>query len=224
MANVVLVVAGGNPPEPEVVASLPRVAAVICADKGIEHALANGWHIDACVGDFDSVSPEVLAEVEASDTEVYRFPFDKDKTDLALALELACEQSCETVVVIGIGGGRLDHLFANLNLLGNPEFSGVEIVALVGSAKVSIIHDSKTLVGTPGEVLSLFALNGDAAGVTTTGLRYVLDRARLRAGSSLGVSNELTEKSASVEVDEGVLMVIQPNHLGKPAEGRTADG
>ncbi len=222
MANVVLVVAGGDPPEPEVLAALPEVDAVICADKGIEYALTNGWAIDTCVGDFDSVPLEVLTQVESTGVEILRFPTNKDQTDLALALDLACERAISKVIVVGVGGGRLDHLLGNITLLADPAFAEIDLTALVGTAKISVVHRSKTVNGSPGELVSLFAMNGDATGVTTEGMKYVLNDGTLHSGSSLGVSNEFTGNSAVVRVARGVVIVIQPDHL-RPAEGHSSN-
>jgi thiamine pyrophosphokinase len=50
--------------------------------------------------------------------------------------------------------------------------------------------------------------------VTTTGLRFPLRDETLPAGSSRGVSNELTTTSASVALVAGTLLIVQPELLG----------
>ena len=56
--------------------------------------------------------------------------------------------------------------------------------------------------------MTLIAVGGAAAGVTTSGLRWALDGALLEPGSTLGVSNEVTASPISISVTSGVLLVI----------------
>ena len=63
--------------------------------------------------------------------------------------------------------------------------------------------------GRPGEHLSLFSTSGPAEGVTTTGLRWVLENATLEPGTSLGISNELVANVATIQATAGVLAVIK---------------
>ena len=57
--------------------------------------------------------------------------------------------------------------------------------------------------------VTLLAMHGPADGVTTDGLAFALEDARLEAGSSRGVSNRCTG-AASVSVRRGALVAIQP--------------
>jgi thiamine pyrophosphokinase len=55
--ELVVVVAGGDPPAPAAALAVPLGARVVAADKGLEHALALGLEVNVAVGDFDSASP-----------------------------------------------------------------------------------------------------------------------------------------------------------------------
>ena len=137
----VVVVAGGDPPTPEEIARLPADPVVVAADAGLDHAHAAGLTVAVAVGDMDSVSPEALAAAEQSGTRIERHPADKDQTDLELALELAARLA-DRVIVIGAGGGRLDHLIGNLaRALALPaNGSGVDIEAWLGDARAVVVH------------------------------------------------------------------------------------
>jgi len=65
-----------------------------------------------------------------------------------------------------------------------------------------------TLQGSPGDLVSLLPIGGDASGVTTTGLAWALQNDRLRFGFSRGVSNEMTAREAQIEVAQGLLLVV----------------
>jgi thiamine pyrophosphokinase len=211
---VALVFAGGDPVDGDVAARLPHSGAtVVAADSGVELALALGRRVDLVIGDFDSADPGAVEAAAAAGAEVRRYPADKDQSDLELALHAVRSGSAKRVIVVGGYGGRLDHLLANALLLASPAFADLDIEALVGNARISVIHHSAVLSGSPGELVSLLAVGGPARGVRTTGLRFPLDGDDLLPGSTRGVSNEFSEPVATVSIDHGALLAVQP-HIG----------
>jgi thiamine pyrophosphokinase len=138
---------------------------------------------------------------------------EKDATDLELALEAARARGALRVTVVGGGGGRLDHLLANVLLLAAPRFGDLEIDALLPPARIAVVRSHNSLFGRPGELCTLLPAGGPADGVTTTGLRYPLRDERLPAGTTRGVSNLFVETTATVSVRSGVLLAIQPEAL-----------
>lgn len=211
MSNgVVVVVAGGNPPDPDTLLQVPLGVPVIAADKGLEHAISLGLEVTVAVGDFDSASPDAVARAEVGGTTVERHPAEKDATDLELALDRALSMSPVRIVLLGGDGGRLDHLFSTLLLLGSSRYAEVEIEAFLGPARVYVVRKQRAIEGEPGDLVSLLALHGQAEGVRTEGLAYPLDGATLEAGSTLGMSNVLVGKRASVSLGSGVLLVVCP--------------
>ena len=205
-----LVLAGGDRPDP---ATLPDTegAVVVAADSGIHHALALHLSVDVVVGDLDSASSDVIAASALAGVEVEKHPVSKDQTDLELALLHALSRGVTEVIVTGIGGGaRLDHLVANLLVLGSPQFVHLDIEARVGEAILRVVRDRSVFTGMPGSLLTLLALGGPAFGVVTCGLRYSLQGETLDTGSTRGMSNELLGEEASVTVESGVLLAIQP--------------
>ena len=208
----VVVLAGGDPVQLPLPRPLPHpIDLVVAADGGYDTATTLDVPVDVLVGDLDSVSAEGLAAARAAGTRIERHPVDKDRTDLALALDAVTADGPAEVVLIGGHGGRLDHLLANVALLAAPAYGALRITAMLGAAVVTVLRDRRaTLHGRPGELVSLLAMHGPAHGVTTTGLRFPLTAATLPVGSSLGVSNEFTGSDASVAVTDGVLLVVQP--------------
>jgi thiamine pyrophosphokinase len=208
----VVVLAGGDPVDPRTVARIPRDALVIAADAGLHATEALRIDADVVVGDLDSVDARSLDDAIRKGAQVERYPVDKDRTDLAIALDLATRRGAERITVVGGYGGRLDHLAANLALLASPDYTAT-IVALMGPATVTVVRDSSELSGRPGELVSLLPAHGPALGVSTAGLRFPLEDEDLSAGSSRGVSNELVSPRAHVQVREGCLLAIQPGEL-----------
>jgi thiamine pyrophosphokinase len=185
-------------------------AFVVAADRGADGALARGLHVDLAIGDFDSISTAALEELERAGTRIERHARAKASTDLELALDAACAVSPRRIIVVGSAVGRLDHLLSSLDLLASARYSAVELDAVLGGARVHVIHSSRALVGIPGELVSLHALHGTARRVFTEGLVYPLAGANLEPGSSRGISNVFAAPEARVSVGQGVLLAIRP--------------
>jgi thiamine pyrophosphokinase len=213
--EVVVVVAGGNPPDPDGLRQVPLGVPVIAADKGLQHAISLGLEVTVAVGDFDSASPDVVARAEAGATTVERHPAEKDATDLELALDRALSMSPERIVVLSGDGGRLAHLFSTLLLLGSSRYESVEMDAFIGAARVYVVRGERAIEGEPGELVSLFALHGPAQDVRTEGLTYSLDGETLEPGSTRGVSNVLLGERASVSLGSGVVLAVRPREGAK---------
>jgi len=209
-AHRALVFAGGDPPGADDVSASPPADLVIAADSGLEHACALGVPVDLVVGDLDSVAPAVLDAAVADGVAVERHPVAKDATDLELALDAAVDRGVTEVLVLGVGGGRLDHFLGNVLLLASPRYAHVRVDARVGDAYVTVVHERVELVGTPGGLCSLLPLGGPAVGVLTDGLRFPLHHETLPPGTTRGVSNEFVGTSATVSLDDGVLLAVVP--------------
>jgi len=208
--EIVVVVAGGAPPDPDAVHAVPRGARVVAADRGLDHALALGLEVSVAVGDFDSASPEAVAAVESAGIRIERYPAEKDATDLELALDTALALGPSRILVLAGVGERLDHLLSALLLLGSERYASVRLDARIGGAQAHVIRGERELAGTPGELVSLFPLGGRAEGVSTEGLAYPLLDETLEPGSSRGISNELVAESARVSVASGTLLAVRP--------------
>jgi len=213
-----VVLAGGELPpvaalQPILTAEIDADALVVAADSGLDHALALGLHVDLVVGDFDSASTAAQTEARAAGTVFEMHPTDKDATDLELALESARRHGARHVMVIGGGGGRHDHLLANALVLAAVEFSDLDLDALVGTARITVVRTHAALHGRPGDLCSLIPAGGAAHGVRTSGLRFPLHGEDLLPGSTRGISNELLDATATVDVADGVLLAVQPHAL-----------
>jgi thiamine pyrophosphokinase len=208
--ELVVVVAGGGPLSARAAEAVPPGAVVIAADDGLEQAQAVGLEVALAVGDFDSASPEAVANAEAAGTRIERHPAEKDATDLELALDAASGLRPSRILVLAPRGGRLDHELAGLLLLASGRYADSQIDALVGEAHVHVVRGTRTLAGEADEVVSLLAVSGPAEGVTTEGLVYPLRGETLEPGSTRGVSNVFAAESAWVEVARGVVLAIRP--------------
>ncbi len=216
--RTIVVVCGGDPLPPELIpvlhAEAARALLTIAADSGLDEAVRWEVAVDRLVGDLDSVHPDSLEQARAQGVPIDPYPRDKDRTDLAIALDTALGYGPDRIAIFGGAGGRLDHLLGNAALLAAEDYADVRIEGHLGAARVNVVRGIQTaptpLDGQVGDLVSLLPWHGSVRGVTTTGLRFPLTDARLDAGSSRGVSNEFTADTASVAVSHGVLLAIQP--------------
>jgi thiamine pyrophosphokinase len=207
-----IVLSGGDAVAPGDVPDLPTEAFVVAADGGLRLAGPLGLRADLVVGDLDSVDPAALAAAEDRGTRVERHPADKDRTDLALALDAAVAAGVRRITVVGGAGGRADHLLANWLLLASDAYAGCEMRAWSASARTDVVRAGRTthLAAPVGSLVSLLPAHGAAHGVRTTGLRYPLDDEELLPGSSRGVSNVVEAPDATVALTGGVLLAVRP--------------
>jgi thiamine pyrophosphokinase len=193
---------------------------VVAVDAGAAWLAERQIRPDALVGDLDSVAPELVSRLEADGVAIERHPAAKDQSDTELAVAYARRHGASEVDVIGaFGGPRLDHELANVLLLSAPDARGLALVRAGSRTTALRGGEERDLDGQVGSVVSLFAVGGDAIGVTTTGLAYPLRDETLRTGSSRGLSNVIVAKPAAVRLRQGTLLVHEQPAGEPPAEG-----
>ena len=214
MVSEALIFAGGEPVHPrwhsEIQDRARLGALVIAADSGIEHAHSLNLVASLLIGDLDSATTEAIERARSEGTVIDEHSADKDETDLALALRAARTARVTHATVLGVGGGRTDHLFANALLLAQDTYADLIIDARFGPDLLTVVRARTTLTGAPGDLVTLLAVGGTARGVTTSGLRWQLNSEQLEPGSSRGVSNEMIAAEAVIQIESGVLLTIQP--------------
>jgi len=218
-----VVFAGGDAPPPHALDDLAPDVRVVAADSGLAHAVAAGLAVDLLIGDLDSADPEAVLAALDGGTEVQRHPARKDATDLELALDAVLARGVTEVLVVGIHGGRSDHLLANALLLAAPRYAPMRVRAHLGNADVLVVRGGdgpSTLPGVAGRLCTLLPIGGPPVGVVTHGLRWPLADETLAPGTSRGVSNEIDDPPARVGLREGVLLAVLPD--AGPSSGPTS--
>lgn len=177
---------------------------VVAADAGYLACHRAGIEPDLVLGDFDSM------RVPVDFPHVERVPVEKDDTDTLLAIKVGLQRGCRVFFLYGCTGGRrLDHTLANLHSLLFLRRHGAAGY-LYGDQFVWTVAENETL-RIPRTVInglvSLFPLDGSAEGVTLTGLHYPMTDGTLTADFPLGISNRIVAEAATVEVQDGALLV-----------------
>ena len=191
---------------------------VIAADGGARAVTAAGGICNVIVGDGDSLGEDGFARAREANpnVEVRRFPTAKDATDAELAIQTALEVNPKRIVVVGaFGGARLDHELANVMLLANERWRDREVLLADGRRDVRLVTDQAEIRGRAGDIVTLLAVDGPVANVRSRGLSYELGGRSLEVGTSLGVSNELTGSTATLEVGSGMLLLVHEHGAGR---------
>ena len=200
----------GDPDPPDL---LKRVAGradlVVAADGGARYALDVGIVPDVVVGDMDSLGEGGMREVGERGALLERHPVRKDKMDGHLAVLAARDRGATAADLLCAGGGRTGALFAVPHVLLLAERAGLQTTLTAGWGRAFVVEaGSRTVVGDPGDSVSVFPFAGPAVGVTLEGFEYPLEGARIEAGDTLGFHNELTGGEGRVSVEGGALLVI----------------
>ena len=82
---------------------------IIACDKGYQYAEEAGVRPQLLVGDFDSYTGSLPADIPILD-----LPVEKDDTDTMAAIRYAVQEDYSEIVLYCALGGRLDHLLGNV--------------------------------------------------------------------------------------------------------------
>ncbi|MBP5282754.1 MAG: thiamine diphosphokinase [Lachnospiraceae bacterium] len=182
----------------------------IALDGGIGYCDFLQIEPDLIIGDFDSVTEEEEAALEAIESafpeRVIRLKPEKDDTDMLYALKYALELGYRDFRLYAATGGRFDHTLANIQCLLYLKNHGATGYLMDGNGMIMIIKDEtvrfrKDMEGT----LSLFSLREATKGVTIEGMKYELSDAVITNDFPIGISNEFVGKEASITVEDGEL-------------------
>ena len=176
---------------------------IICADRGLDHALAAGIVPDIAVGDFDSAS-----QLPPPGVRVIRAEPEKDDTDTILACETAISEGCDEIRLYCAMGGRIDHTFANIQTLELLRKRGVNATMISESARIYLVHEREAVIPAFRGYVSVFSY-GETCIVSEYGMKYGIVRYRLDNAYPLGVSNEVAEKEGRIIVHGGTALVIE---------------
>lgn len=185
---------------------------LIAADSGMNFLHRNGLVPDVVAGDFDSVSSKSLSVFSnMENVEILRLNPIKDDTDTEFVIREAIRRGATSITVLGATGTRLDHVLANVYLLGIGLEEGVSIQILDEHNRIRMIEDSFQIAKDEqfGDFISIIPVKGDVKGVTLKGMKYPLKEADVNCFSSLGISNEIIAETAKISVKQGTLLLIE---------------
>lgn len=189
-----------------------RYDRILAADSGMNALYAAAVTPDIIIGDFDSADKKILAFFQQNkEIDFCTLNPEKDDTDTEFAIRESIRRGADSITIIGGTGTRLDHVLGNISLLGIGLEEGVRMELLDAHNRICMINHSVTLKKKEqyGNYLSLIPYNGNVTGVTLKGLKYPLHDYTMGGFNSLGISNEIVDDEASIELTSGQLLVIE---------------
>ncbi len=179
---------------------------VIAVDGGFAHLEAIGRKPSMALGDFDSLG------YVPTGMRISKFPVNKSKSDMELALERALNLHYERVFVYGALSGRLDHTLGALELFAAFSERGLLVNGITDTQAVTFVTgpDIFEMPAIESGTISVFSMSDNARGVFERGLKWELDDVVLTNRTTWGLSNEFQGEPVMIGVEEGTIAVFFP--------------
>ena len=209
MNKKIVIISGGELEEEFVLSILEKEENqyVIGVDKGMEFLYSHQILPNYIVGDFDSVKKEI--------GDYYRNETDdpvKDASDTEIAIRLAMTLGAGEILILGATGGRIDHLWANVQSLAIPFKAGINAVIMDRQNKIRLIGGGETHLKkgeTYGPYFSVFPLGEEVFGFSIKGAKYPLTNHTLIPYDSLCVSNQFQEDEVTISFLNGIVILME---------------
>ncbi len=205
--QAILAIGGDAPPFSLVSHEFIPGRLVVAVDSGLD--LLRSWNLspDLIVGDMDSLSDASILDGFPRNA-IVQLDRAKDESDTEAALRVCAERGIVSTVMIGGGGGRLDHLLALRSLFERQRrpqlwYLPHEVVTLVESGQDRFFSVA------PGSLVSVFPLAPGSRLMRSRGLRWPLEGLSWGPGD-YGLSNESTDSEVMVGAGKGDLLVLHP--------------
>ena len=172
---------------------------VIGVDKGLEFLYKHQIKPDYIVGDFDSVSHELVEYYrEEINVPIREFNPVKDASDTEIALRLCLGLNRREIWILGATGNRIDHLWADARIIDSHN-------------QIRLIDKDITLKKSEafGPYFSLFPLELPVDELSIRGAKYPLKNHFLKPNDSLCVSNEFKEDEVTISFVYGKVILME---------------
>lgn len=181
---------------------------VICADGGLEKIKKLGLIPNLILGDFDSVNSSVLEDYKNLNIETVTFPSEKDYTDMELSINHAVKIGFKDIILVGASGTRLDHTVANMLLIEKYHKKDINIKILDNNNLIQMVTDNMMIPFRKKYYVSIIPLSESIEGLTLEGFKYPLNNINVERGSTLCISNEISENIGVVKLNKGSAIVF----------------
>lgn len=187
-----------------------------CADGGANFAFRYGKIPEMIIGDLDSIEKKVLEYYKSKNILIKKFPKDKDFTDFELILKEINKISenknfVEKIFVVGGLGKRIDMTLSNLFIMEKYK----NLVFLQENEEIFYAEKSFVLKNKKECEFSIIPISEKVEKLTLKGFKFETDKIDVKRENSRLVSNVILENEASVEFENGKLIIILKNNNKK---------
>ena len=184
---------------------------IIAVDNGLKILNEINVRPNHIVGDFDTVNKDILdLYVENKLIKIHKYNPMKDNTDTDIAIRLAVELNSDEIIMLGGIGTRIDHVLGNIQVLKYALDNNAKCKMIDENNEIELINKTTILnrKDVDKKYISLIPLTEKVENINLKGFKYDLDNGELTIGSSLGISNEIIDGEATIEFDNGILIMI----------------
>ena len=175
LAEYTVILANGSFPRRKCLLETLRAAArIVCCDGAAANLLRAGLEPDLGVGDLDSLDPALRKHFKTR----LVHESEQETNDLSKAFRACMARGWRTIVILGAGGRREDHLLGNASLLPLFAAAGADVRMETDYGTFLPVLKSASFRRPAGTKVSIFSFHPEMP-VTATGLKYPLDKLRL---------------------------------------------
>lgn len=189
---------------------LQGLSGMVCADSGANHTFLLGLVPDLILGDNDSILPEVKEFYQQKNVKFMAYPPNKDFSDGEGVFQLLQEKGALNLVVYGAFGGRKDHELANIFLAAKYSASFERIIMPGNQFTAFYLNGPGSLkIQDHAGPVSIIPLSPQLKSLTLEGFEYPLNKAEVKFGSSLTLSNVLKSPQGEIFLEEGCALIFK---------------
>lgn len=181
---------------------------ILGVDKGMDVLYEANIIPNALLGDFDSCNQNVLDFFKKKGVMWKSYPSKKDLTDTHIAFEHLATLLISNVIVLGGIGTRMDHTLSTI-MVSSKYVENYNITIINKFNRLHIVNKQIIIKKSEYNYLSVIPLTEIVSGVTITGVAYPVNNITFSRMDSYGISNELVEEEAIIQITNGVLLVIE---------------
>lgn len=209
-----IIISGGELVEGfvEKVLSENEGASIVGVDKGVEYLYHHQIKPNYIVGDFDSIAPEIIKYYKTeTNVAIREYNPIKDESDTEMAIHIAITIGSTEIYILGATGGRIDHLWANIQSLSIACKFNVRAYILDPQNRIFVTDKPCQLKKSEayGKYLSVFSLSGDIFDFNMKGTKWPLEHHVLKPTDSLTVSNRFEDEIVEIDFIGGTIVVME---------------
>ncbi len=209
-----IIISGGELEEGfvETVLSENEGASIVGVDKGVEYLYHHQIKPNYIVGDFDSIAPEIIKYYKTeTNVAIREYNPVKDESDTEMAIRIAITIGSTEIYILGATGGRIDHLWANVQSLAIACRFNVRAYILDPQNRIFVTDKPCQLKKSEayGKYLSVFSLSGDIFDFNMKGTKWPLEHHVLKPTDSLTVSNRFEDELVEIDFIGGTIVVME---------------
>jgi len=183
---------------------------IICADGAIIHCIKMDIVPHLWIGDFDSCdfNSYINKYPFLRDVRLVRLNPEKDVTDTHAACDIAIDSGYDEILILAGIGTRFDHSLSNVHLLEYLLDSGISASVSNENNTIRLFRNTIT-INSDKKYLSLIPLDANVKVLKTSGLKYPMQNLNFKRCISLGVSNEIVNDKATIEIEGGLVLSVE---------------